>query len=41
MDDLDPDFHDKIEEARDELTKVYDKFTELDPSFMSHPVVDP
>jgi hypothetical protein len=41
MDDLDPDFHDKIEEARDELTRVYDKFAELDPSFMSHPVVDP
>lgn len=40
MDDLDPDFHDKIEDARDELTKVYDKFAELDPSFMTHPVVD-
>jgi len=41
MDELDPDFHDKIEDARDELTKVYDKFMEIDPGFMSHPVVDP
>ena len=40
MDELDPDFHDKIEDARDELTKVYDKFMEIDPGFMSHPVVE-